>query len=71
MFGNTKAFSGFAVDNLHNAREFYEGVLGIRVSEGHGNLTLHIAGGKGHVRLPEARLQPGHVHDPQLSSRRH
>ena len=46
MFENTRAFSGFAVDDLGKARRFYEGTLGIRVSEGHGDLTLHLAGGR-------------------------
>ena len=45
MFGDTKAFSGFAVDDVDKAREFYEGTLGIRVTEEHGLLTLHLAGG--------------------------
>jgi catechol 2,3-dioxygenase-like lactoylglutathione lyase family enzyme len=47
MFENTKAFSGFAVDDLARARDFYEGVLGIRVSEDPPDLlTLHLAGGR-------------------------
>ena len=33
MFANTKAFSGFAVDDIAKAREFYEGTLGLKVSE--------------------------------------
>jgi hypothetical protein len=44
VFGNTKAFSGFAVDDLEKAREFYSGTLGLRISEEHGLLTLHLAG---------------------------
>lgn len=45
MFGNTKAFSGFAVKDLTEAREFYEGKLGIQVSEeGEHLLTLHLGG---------------------------
>jgi catechol 2,3-dioxygenase-like lactoylglutathione lyase family enzyme len=32
MLGKTKAFSGFAVDDLEKARAFYEGTLGIEVS---------------------------------------
>jgi predicted enzyme related to lactoylglutathione lyase len=31
MFTNTKAFSGFAVDDLAKAREFYGDTLGVRV----------------------------------------
>jgi catechol 2,3-dioxygenase-like lactoylglutathione lyase family enzyme len=46
MLESTKAFSGFAVDDLQAAREFYEGILGLRVSEGGGDLTLHLAGGR-------------------------
>jgi catechol 2,3-dioxygenase-like lactoylglutathione lyase family enzyme len=44
MFANTRAFSGFAVKDLSKARRFYEGTLGLRVSEGDGLLTLHLAG---------------------------
>ena len=46
MFKDTKAFSGFAVDHLDKAREFYGSVLGLDVStEEMGLLTLHLAGG--------------------------
>jgi catechol 2,3-dioxygenase-like lactoylglutathione lyase family enzyme len=45
MFGNTKAFSGFAVDDVQKARESYGGTLGLRVTEENGMLQLHIAGG--------------------------
>jgi catechol 2,3-dioxygenase-like lactoylglutathione lyase family enzyme len=44
MFTNTKAFSGFAVDDVAKAREFYGGTLGLETSEEHGMLTLHLAG---------------------------
>ena len=33
MFADTKAFSGFAVDDVPKAREFYENTLGLKVSE--------------------------------------
>jgi catechol 2,3-dioxygenase-like lactoylglutathione lyase family enzyme len=45
MFGETKAFSGFAVDDLTKARAFYEDTLGVRVTDEGGLLTLHLAGG--------------------------
>jgi catechol 2,3-dioxygenase-like lactoylglutathione lyase family enzyme len=45
MFTNTKAFSGFAVDDVPKAKEFYSETLGLRVSEEYGMLSLHIAGG--------------------------
>src|SRR5436305_985110 len=44
MFGNTKAFSSFSVNDLVKAREFYGGILGLEVSETPEGLELHIAG---------------------------
>ena len=71
MFANTKAFSGFAVDDVEKAREFYRGTLGIETSEQHGIMTLHLAGRPGHDRLPQAGSHPGGVHDPQFPGRRY
>ena len=45
MFADTKVFSAFAVDDLAQARKFYGETLGVRVSEQHGLLTLHLAAG--------------------------
>lgn len=44
MFGTTKAFSGFAVDDIDAAKKFYAETLGVRVTENPAGLTLHIAG---------------------------
>jgi catechol 2,3-dioxygenase-like lactoylglutathione lyase family enzyme len=44
MFTDTKAFSGFAVPDIEQARAFYGDTLGLRTSEDNGLLTLHIAG---------------------------
>ena len=47
MFANTKAFSGFAVDDLQKAREFYGETLGLKTSvidEDNGLMVLHLAG---------------------------
>jgi catechol 2,3-dioxygenase-like lactoylglutathione lyase family enzyme len=47
MFTNTKAFSGFAVDDLQQARAFYGETLGLKTSildEESGLMTLHLAG---------------------------
>jgi catechol 2,3-dioxygenase-like lactoylglutathione lyase family enzyme len=44
MFANTKAFSGFSVDDLEKAKAFYGGTLGLRVSEENGLMNLHISG---------------------------
>jgi catechol 2,3-dioxygenase-like lactoylglutathione lyase family enzyme len=43
MFGTAKAFGSFAVDDLAAARTFYGETLGLRVSEEHGPLMLHLA----------------------------
>lgn len=45
MFKDTKAFSGFAVDDIDKARAFYEDTLGLEVSTEMGLLNLRLAGG--------------------------
>ena len=45
MFKNTKAFSGFSVDDLQKAKTFYGQTLGLEVSETKEGLALRIAGG--------------------------
>ena len=44
MLGNTKAFSGFSVDDLDAAKRFYGDTLGVEVSENDAGLTLHVGG---------------------------
>ncbi len=44
MFKDTKAYSGFAVDDIEAAKRFYGETLGLEVSEENGMLTLNIAG---------------------------
>lgn len=49
MFENTKAYSGFAVDDTEKARAFYTETLGVPVSvidDEAGIMTLHLAGGR-------------------------
>jgi catechol 2,3-dioxygenase-like lactoylglutathione lyase family enzyme len=58
MFGTTKAFSGFAVDDIPAAKTFYSETLGLRVSEEHGMLTLHIAGDRDILVYPKADHTP-------------
>ena len=45
MFKDAKAFSGFSVSDIQKAKEFYGKTLGLEVSEVHGLLNLHLAGG--------------------------
>jgi predicted enzyme related to lactoylglutathione lyase len=50
MFENTKAYSGFAVDDLQKAREFYGETLGLKtsmISEEGGVMSLDLAGDRG------------------------
>jgi predicted enzyme related to lactoylglutathione lyase len=47
MLANSKAYSGFAVDDVEKAREFYSETLGLRTSvldEENGLMMLHLAG---------------------------
>jgi predicted enzyme related to lactoylglutathione lyase len=57
MFTSTKAFSGFAVDDAEQAKDFYGNTLGLAVTEEYGLLHLHITGGTDIVVYPK----PGHV----------
>jgi catechol 2,3-dioxygenase-like lactoylglutathione lyase family enzyme len=58
MFANTKAFSGFAVDDLEAAKTFYGETLGLETSEEQGLLTLHLAGGRDTLVYPKADHTP-------------
>ncbi len=59
MVDATTAFSGFSVRDLPGARAFYEGVLGLPVSEDHGMLVLHVGSGAGVLVYPK-----GPAHEP-------
>jgi catechol 2,3-dioxygenase-like lactoylglutathione lyase family enzyme len=58
MFANTKAYSGFAVDDLEKAREFYGETLGLKTSEEHGLMTLHLAGDRPTLVYPKPNHSP-------------
>lgn len=58
MLADTKAFSGFAVDDLAAARRFYGQTLGLKTSEEYGLLTLHLAGGRDTLVYPKAGHTP-------------
>ena len=49
MFRDTKAFSGFSVNDLAAAKKFYGQTLGLEVEESGPGLRLKIAGGNGIV----------------------
>ena len=58
MFEHTKAFSGFAVDDLERARVFYGETLGLKTSEANGLLTLHLAGDRDTLVYPKSDHTP-------------
>jgi len=53
MLKNSKAFSGFSIDDIQKAKEFYGRTLGLEVSESHGLLRLHLAGGTNVLIYPK------------------
>jgi predicted enzyme related to lactoylglutathione lyase len=59
MFEKTKAFSGFSVDDIPRAKQFYGETLGLKVSEeGEGLLFLHVAGDSGTLVYPKPDHTP-------------
>jgi catechol 2,3-dioxygenase-like lactoylglutathione lyase family enzyme len=58
MLANAKAYSGFAVPDLDQARDFYEGTLGLNVTQEHDLLTLHLAGGRDTLIYPKPDFKP-------------
>ena len=58
MLKDSKAFSGFSVDDIQKAKEFYGQTLGLKVSESHGLLTLHLAGGNNVLIYPKPNHAP-------------
>jgi predicted enzyme related to lactoylglutathione lyase len=59
MLGNAKAFSGFSVDDLPRAKQFYGETLGLDVTEDADLLTLHLAGDNNVLVYPK-----GEQHTP-------
>jgi catechol 2,3-dioxygenase-like lactoylglutathione lyase family enzyme len=58
MLGNSKAFSGFAVADLDEARKFYGETLGLDVSLENELLTLKLAGDRPTLIYPKPDFQP-------------
>lgn len=58
MFKETKAFSGFSVNDIKLAKKFYGETLGIEIDENNmGILTMHLSGGGKVIIYPK----PNHV----------
>ncbi|MFH9796044.1 VOC family protein [Streptomyces virginiae] len=58
MLGDSKAFSGFSVDSIDAAKDFYGSTLGLRVSEDNGMLSLHLGGGADVLVYPKENHTP-------------
>jgi catechol 2,3-dioxygenase-like lactoylglutathione lyase family enzyme len=58
MLGDTRAFSGLAVRDLAEARRFYADTLGLKISEDHGMMWLHLAGGRDTLVYEQADAAP-------------
>jgi catechol 2,3-dioxygenase-like lactoylglutathione lyase family enzyme len=58
MFKPRSAFSGFSVDDLAKAQEFYTGILGLKVDKNAMGLTVHLPGGATVFVYPKDNHQP-------------
>ena len=70
MLSNSETFSGFSVDDIDRAAEFYGKTLGLEVQTGPRVEPAH-GRRQRRVRLPEARPPAGHLHRAQLPGARH
>ena len=58
MLEASKAFSGFSANDIGKAKEFYGETLGLKVSQSHGLLTLHLAGDNNVLIYPKPKHVP-------------
>jgi catechol 2,3-dioxygenase-like lactoylglutathione lyase family enzyme len=58
MLTDSRAFSGFAVPDVEEARRFYGDTLGLRVEEENGLLRLRLAGDRDIVVYPKPDHTP-------------
>jgi catechol 2,3-dioxygenase-like lactoylglutathione lyase family enzyme len=58
MFKDSKAFSGYSVNDVAAAKAFYEGTLGLDVTEQPEGLGLNLAGGGSVFLYPKDNHQP-------------
>lgn len=58
MLRNTKAFSGFSVDDVPRAKKFYGETLGLRVSEESGMLWVYVDGDNRVIAYPKPTHTP-------------
>jgi len=58
MLENTKAFSGFSVNDLQKAKQFYGKTLGLKVNEKKEGLELEVGGGNKIFIYPKPNHTP-------------
>jgi catechol 2,3-dioxygenase-like lactoylglutathione lyase family enzyme len=58
MFRDTRAFSGFSVDDVDKAQRFYGDTLGLETSVENGIMTIHLAGGGQVIAYPKDDHEP-------------
>jgi predicted enzyme related to lactoylglutathione lyase len=58
MFKDTHAFSGFSVNDIPRAKQFYGETLGLNVSEEYGMLQLQLATGATVLVYPKENHEP-------------
>lgn len=58
MLKDSQVFSSFSVNDIPLARDFYANTLGLDVTEEHGLLTLHLAGGNRVLLYPKSNHAP-------------
>lgn len=58
MLKDTNAFSGFSVNDIERAKEFYGGTLGLEVSESNGMLSLKLGSGSTVLIYPKPNHEP-------------
>jgi catechol 2,3-dioxygenase-like lactoylglutathione lyase family enzyme len=58
VFKDSKAFSGFSVNDIAAAKDFYASTLDLEVTEAHGRLTLHLGSGGTVLVYPKPNHEP-------------
>jgi predicted enzyme related to lactoylglutathione lyase len=58
MFRDSHAYSGFSSNDLTKTKTFYAQTLGLRVTDEHGNLMVHLAGGGRVLIYPKPNHTP-------------
>ena len=58
MLKTSKAFSGFSVNDIPKARQFYAETLGLEVKEDEGMLLLHLGSGARVILYPKENHTP-------------